>query len=715
MMNSKITSLISAIGITLCCAAAEAQIPKINTFFPLGAKAGTTVEVEVRGAALSGADLMLVHGKGLTGTVLPGGTKVDESNKPIWQNKCGSCHELRSPANRSMTPGQWASTVDRMVKVRAAPLSADEATKVSQYLVGAARAGRVTAQISVAPYTLPGLYEIRVATPKGVSSPYMFEVGNLTEYMGSGGTIDQAQPITLPCIANGCFMAGGERHFFKFAAKKGERCIFNLKAYRYNQTNQFFFSPNLRLYNAAGKQIEENHGYYDMDPLIDWESPADGNYTIEVRDLLGRPNPSSVYRLTMGKLPYDSVVYPPAGQVGSTVTASIAGKAVDGLTPAYKFVVPDDLGIAHAPSPFGPQPYYISAYPVVRDDASGTGIKGSATALPAAFAGAIAKAGATESFAVQGNGTYEFEGFSTRIGSTVALSVALLKADGGAIASFGNDGRMTAKLEAGQTYQLKVANATGLGGPNLVYAIEARPAKPGLECVMRPDNITIRPGISTSALVILTRRDGVVGDVTITAENLPPGVTVKPTLITPDRNIAYLEFTAAPGTAPAQGQVRVYASGSGPLGAAKALATPQEEFRLNNDPRYRSWSDATVTVRGLADFSLAFESPREPVRVHPRKATPVKVLIKRLNGYKGSVTVYLTGLPLGWVANPEATTGDVVTMNVRPDGNNPNPFLTRDKTWSPILTTLEGAYDEFRYSFGTIVVKRVDVISDKDD
>jgi hypothetical protein len=120
-------------------------------------------------------------------------------------------------------------------------------------------------------------------------------------------------------------------------------------------------------------------------------------------------------------------------------------------------------------------------------------------------------------------------------------------------------------------------------------------------------------------------------------------------------------------------------------------------------------------VRGQSDFSLEFDAPRTPVLVHPRKAAPVKVHIKRRPGFTGNVTVYLSGLPLGWVANPEATTGNDVTLTVRPDGNDTNPFLKRDPKWSPILATLEGSSDEFRFAFGTIVIKRVEVISDKDD
>ena len=77
--------------------------------------------------------------------------------------------------------------------------------------------------------------------------------------------------------------------------------------------------------------------------------------------------------------------------------------------------------------------------------------------------------------------------------------------------------------------------------------------------------------------------------------------------------------------------------------------------------------------------------------------------------------MFLSGLPSGWVANPEASTGPELTMTIRPDGNDTNPFLKRDSKWTPIIATLEAASDEFRFAFGTVVVKRVEVISDRDD
>lgn len=692
-------------------APAWAQIPKITTFFPAGGKAGTTVDVEIRGASLQGANQLLVHGPGVSGTVQPGDAKVDETYKPVWQAKCQSCHELRSPANRSMTPAQWAATVERMVKAHQAPLSADEAAKVTQYLVGAAKAGRVMAQVKIDPKVLPGIYEMRVVTSQGVSTAALFEVGNLPEVFAVNNTREQAQPVTLPCVVNGSFTGNAERHFFKFAAKKGQRLVFNLKAFRYNAQSQMYFNPNLRLYDAAGKELVENHGYYDLDPLIDWACSADGDYTLEVRDLLWRGNPGSVYRLTMGTAPYDTVLYPPAVQAGASAAVNVVGKDADGMQTGFTLAATTQTGITTVGSPFGPNPLYVSPYPVVRYGSQAA----ATTTLPASFTGRIGKDGDVETFKIQGSGKFEFEGFATRIGSPLALSATLLREDGKGVAGFGNDGRMAANLEAGKTYTLRVTDAGGHGGPEYVYVVEARPARPELECVARPDNVTLRPGLATAVEVILTRRAGVEGDIAVTAEGLPPGVTVTPAVIQPDRAQTWLVLTAAPDAAPAQTPIRIVAAAHGPAGDIRVEATPQEVYLLQNSPYTVNRADCVVAVRGQPDFTASLESTA-PVKVHPKKGTEVKVKIRRREGFKGGVTVRIVGLPSGWDANAEGIgpDKDEVTLLVRPNGANPQPFLKRDPKWTPIHAVVEASADEFRFVIGSFLVEKADNIEEED-
>jgi hypothetical protein len=688
--------------------AVRAQVPRINTLFPIGGKAGETVEVEVRGSNLSGAEGVLVAGGGITGSVTPGGNKADDTNKPVWQAKCASCHELRSPGNRSMTPTQWAATVDRMVKVRQAPLSADEATKVTQYLQSAARAGQMTARLTIAPDAMPGLREVRIVTPHGVSTATLFEVGNLPDVMAVPGQLAQPLPVTLPCVANGTVIGNGERHYFKIAAEQGKRYVFNFKAFRYTDVTQTFFNPDLRLYDPKGQELVENHGYYEMDPLIDWTCQQPGDYVLEVRDLLGKGNPGSVYRLAMGSVPYDTVVYPAAGKVGERFTGEVFGQDLVGASKSFTTVAPDHPGLTPVSTPWGPQPFYTSMFPVV------TAENGAQPAVvPATFTGRIDKPGATNAFSLRGTGLWEFQVYAERLGASDSLRVDLLGPDGKKRAGTNGDRNFRANLDANQTFQLRVDDAAGKGGEGYVYAVEAHPARAYVEAVARPDSVPLRPGTATLVEVILTRREGVDGDVNVTVAGLPPGVSARPLLIPPDRDRGWLILDASADALAGAKPFVITATAQGGETTYSARCTPQEEYRLYNDRRYVERAYSVVGVGAQPDFS-ATVTTSGPIKVDPRNGVEVKVKVQRRNGFKGGLVARIDGLPQGWTANQEGLPGDhdEVTLLVRPDGGNQQPFIKRDPKLTPIQAVVQLIEDDVPYVVGVLPVDRPAVVDE---
>jgi hypothetical protein len=707
LVNPVKTPLTFSVVLSVACLAAVAQTPKISTLFPIGGKAGTTVEVEVRGSSLAGAERLVVSGKGVSGTVQPGDAKVDEKFKPLFQSKCSGCHELRSPANRSMTPAQWAATVDRMVRVRNAPLSATEAANVTEYLQSMAKAGKLTAEVKIAPDAQPGLVELRVANPKGVSTACLFEVGNLPEVMGQNGALDTAQAVGLPCVANGTLAGNAERHYYKFAAKQGQRLVFNLKGYRYDDRTQMFFNPDLRLYDAKGTEIAENHGYYDLDPLIDWKCPADGDYRLEVRDLLGRGNPGSVYRLAMGPVPYDTFAYPPAIQAKTKANLLVSGKNLSGMR--CNVDAPDTTGITQVGTPYGGQSVCVTPYPVAQPSAADKPVT-----LPAGFAGRLDKLGGAVNYALQGNGAFEFEVYASRLGAPETAVAQLLDAKGSAVARANGDSRMAANLQQGQAYTLRVESGDGKFGPDCTFFVEARPRRPLLACVVRPDTFTVKPGMTTAVEVRVTARDGVEGDIQVSAEGLPEGVTAAPALLQPDRQSVWLQFTATSSVKPGEQPIRIVAKAHGSSGETMVTAVPQEMYLMNNSPRYFDRAECVLAVRAAPDFTAEIESPG-PIKVHALKAMPVKVRVKRAESFKGPVVVRIEGLPSGWIASPETIGPNQTeaTLQVRPDGNNRTPFIKRDPKLSPIIAVITVEADEYPFVAGTAMIEKADRIEDE--
>jgi hypothetical protein len=711
MNMKKLFSGIALLWPLFVCAVAQAQIPRINTFYPVGGKAGTTVTVEIRGSSLDGGGVVLVNAPGVTGTLVPGGSKGDDTFRPVWESKCGTCHELRSPGNRSLTPAQWTATVDRMVKARQAPIAPADQQKIVKFLVAAAASGQMAAQLKIDPDTLPGLYEVRLVTTHGVSTAGLFEVGSLPEVAGVNGRRETAQVVKLPIVANGTLAARSERHYYRFEAKQGRRLVFDLKGYRYNDLTQLFFNPQLRLFDSAGKEIAENHGYYDLDPLLDWKCPADGPYTLEVRDLLGSGNPSSVYRLRMGELPYDTVLYPPAAQKASKAAFRVIGRNTENLQTGFTLAAPTELGVQTVGSPFGPQNLYVSPYPIVRAEA----LPATPVALPAAFAGHFASPGASDTFRVQGSGPVEFEAYAARIGSPVNLHLSVQNEKGQNIANLNGDTRIRVNLEANQTYTLKVDEPSSTGGPNFVYCIEARPAHPEIECAVHPSNVTLRPGTSAAVQVVLKRRDGVKGEILLTATDLPPGVHATPKAIPGDRNEVLFILTADAAATPTEKPFQILATvvAQGAEYATQAVA--EDVYQMNNQPHYVTRTSCVVGVRGKADYKVTFDDTL--IKVHPRKGFPFKVKLTRLGTFKGPVQVRIENLPSGWVANSETIQPDKneVTLLVRPDGNNTQPFMTRDPSMTPLRAVVIANADEFEFVAGTVVVQKDDRPDTKDD
>ena len=705
------TAFVALFAAVLAPASLQAQTPRINTFYPIGGRIGTTVDLEIRGANLVGANKLIVHGAGVTGTVQPSVSKADEAGKPAWQAKCVTCHELRSPSNRSLTPEQWIATVDRMIKVRNAPISPAESDKIKGFLAGAARSGKLTASVKISNDAVPGIYEMRVVTPVGVSSAALFEVGNLPEIMAVNNTRNTPTSITLPCIINGSINpvpGGAERHFFRFQAKNGERIVFNLKAFRYNFLTELFFNPNIRIYDSAGTEIAENHGYNDLDPLLDWRCPATGSYTLEVRDLLGKGNPGNVYRLTIGSVPYDTMLFPPAVEAGNSANLKVVGKATEGFDTSFTTPSINSIGLTSVGSPFGSHPLLVSGFPIFTKDKT--------AALPACLTGQFNKMGETDRFRVEGEGTYEFELFCDRLGSLNPVKAHIKNESGQVVANIERDRTARAKLVPGKAFTVEVEPEEGDKGVACVYAVEARPIHPVAEIAVRPASITVRPGMTTPVEVVVLRREGVTGDITIGAEDLPSGVIAMPAVIQPDRNETTLLLQALSTAAFAEKPIKITVMAQGPAGEVRTTAKPQEIVLVQNNRTPIPRTDCVLAVRGTADFAGEVTSGKV-VKVHPRKGVKVTVKVNRKGTFKGPVNVQIRDLPLGWVANQEQIPADkdTVTLLVRPDGNNTQPFLTRNPKFSPIHAVVEMGADEYMFVVDTLLIGIADNINEKDD
>lgn len=146
-------------------------------------------------------------------------------------------------------------------------------------------------KLTVPAGTLPGLTWQPVSVGDQPSPPVPVLVSDLplmTETAGENNDAKTALTVPIPVMINGRIETEADLDAYSFAAKKGEKFNFEVFARRM-QSN---LDPIVRLMNADGGVLREeddfNHGktQYTSDSKFEgWEAPADGNYTLDIRDV----------------------------------------------------------------------------------------------------------------------------------------------------------------------------------------------------------------------------------------------------------------------------------------------------------------------------------------------------------------------------------------------------------------------------------------------
>jgi hypothetical protein len=120
----------------------------------------------------------------------------------------------------------------------------------------------------------------------------------VTETAGDNNTPAKAQPVPVPCGISGRIEAEGDVDCYSFDAKAGEQLSFEVIA----RSHQSAIDPVIRVLNDKGDRLAENDDFHDRfvhaDSRIEpWTAPANGRYSVEIRDVHGRGGPAFVYFL----------------------------------------------------------------------------------------------------------------------------------------------------------------------------------------------------------------------------------------------------------------------------------------------------------------------------------------------------------------------------------------------------------------------------------
>ena len=494
-----------------------------------------------------------------------------------------------------------------------------------------------------------GARELRVATPSGVSEPVTLSVDFLPQIIESEPDNDtnHAQRVELPASIHGVIREAAEIDFFRFNARKDQRLIFDVYAFRAGSP----LDSSLALLGAGGKELVRSEDVNGLDSLIDFTVPEDGEYFLQLRDFRYQGGKDFKYRIVAGELPCLDGIFPLGGQRGKTIEVSLRGRNLDGLSKMKLRIEPN--------APLGQQEirahtakgYSNSALIDVGELAEFTETEpnnsptnANTITLPVVINGRINGEKDVDEFKfkVEKNQTFIFEVEASRFGSPLDAVLYLSDSKGAVIQqnddAVGADARIERKFAEAGEYFIRIRDLLQRGGEDFGYRLSIRPPKPDFTVNFSPDTPWVARGSCAIVNIEVQRQAGFDGAVEAWLENLPAGVTAEPLMVPPDSAVSPLIVLHADETA-ALGHHRITLTASGVIGGQKVVREGRPQANG------RTVREAFLTVLDKPAFTL------EPITLsasmEQNQSAAVELLIHRHNGFTGDIQVTAEGFSSG--------------------------------------------------------------------
>ncbi len=534
-----------------------------------------------------------------------------------------------------------------------------------------------------------GLHDFRIRTATGISSLKTFSVGALRDVSEVEPNNDFARPqmVGTNVTVNG--VAGNEDiDYYEVRAKKGERITVEVEGIRLGLT---LFDPYVAILNAKRFELasSDDNALIWQDCFVSLVVPEDGPYIIAVREAAFAGNTQCLYRLHIGNFPRPTATLPSGGKVGEHLRVRWIGDVLGETTTEIDLPGHADRHfglLAHDSRGYAPYPNVFRLSPfgnTIEAEPNDTHDRATPFAPPVALNGVIEKAGDVDSFAfhAQKGRTYDISVFARQIRSPLDPVIGLFAKNGGQVAgnddSGGPDSYIRFNPPRDGDFVVSLSDHLKKGGPEYTYRVEISSVTPRLE--LSTPNESLRRGTSVMALsvpkgnrqaiLIQARREDFGGAVTLSADNLPPGVTVESD-----------EMTAGNTVIP----VLFHADAKAPIGAKLAnivghptdssqqipcefSSTAELVLGQNNVPFWtRTVESLAVAVAQEAPFSIAIVQPKVPIV--RGGSMDLKVVATRKPGFTAPIAVSLPWNPPGIASKgdvviPEKGTEAVIPIN----------------------------------------------------
>ena len=559
----------------------------------------------------------------------------------------------------------------------------------------------------------PGVIEVRAAGYFGLSTSRPLTIVKPKRPLLADSGKTNHDRATAPALAIEALAYGvtdaNQTDWWKISAGKGDRLLVHCYAERIDS----LADATLTLVDKNGNELERERDRVGRDPLLDFTAPADGDYFVGVHDFLYNGGANFPYLLEVTRRPWIDAVFPPAIQQGTATDLTLLGRNLPGGSPGDGLKIdgkPVETVTVRVTAPAkADAPVFNAnrpsramlpafAYQLENSNAVNIGLTGIPVTVvkndkeippiapPVEIAARFDKAGDSDQFTflAEAEKTYWIEVIGERISGHIdpflVIEGTSTQADdsaglgGATFDDASRDSAVQFKADKAGEYTVTVVNRFASGGPDQTYRLAIREAAPGFDLVgvlerpyldqrqAFPAAPLLRKGGTFPVQVLIDRKDGFDGPITLSAEELPDGVSCPPVEVSGKEPSARIVFSTTPDAADWDGTVSIFGSAKV---AGKDIRQPLRAGTLVSG--ITDYNTARLRSRLTHGIPLSVsEHEKSPVSLDVGSGTPfsvtlgekleIPIKVTDRNGIKGNLTV--TPLGLRGLTKPPAITID---------------------------------------------------------
>jgi hypothetical protein len=599
--------VVSLIPLPVWGQAVPSREPSSTHIFPAGGRRGTAVKVRVGGECFPPGMKLTLWGDGVTAPAMLG-PRVN----PFYEPSIRRPPRDADGVGAAMTyPKEWESVIT---------IAAD------------------------APF---GTRFWRVSGNWGGTRLRPFLVGDLPEFIETEPNSEpgQAERITLPVVVNGQIAGERDLDYFLFAANAGDVVVCDVLAARIGSP----LDPVVEITDARGRHIEVEEMRVGTDPILAFRVPATGDYRLSVANVSFHGGPQYVYRMSVSTTSFVAYAFPPGGKAGETREVQLYTLTGTGTPHAVK----ERVTFPAVPGPFR----LHGSVPLVSGECTEVVAEGNhspALAVeltpPVTVNGRFLKATQEDwfSFTAKQGEVFTIHCQPFPAASEALPVLTLLDAAGNTQASASTavaadpSCLIDWKAPTNGTYRLRLRDLQhgSRGGPEFIYRLTVRPARPDFALRLDPDYVNVVQGSKTEVDLSVSRTGGFTGAIDLTTTGLPEGVRIEPTRIAEDQTRIKLAVLAKDDVRPIDAAVCL---------RGKAIVADRQLERTavirpiglsaEEGDRLPGLNELHLTVQHKPVFRLTCNEAYQ--YAHRGTIYPYAMRVERLNGFTGPIMIQL--------------------------------------------------------------------------